>query len=90
MTGRGTIASSPYLTAVEAAVELRCNEKTIRRMCNRGDLTGLFVAGRWLIREDDLPTSIPRRPAPTGRRRPRHKAGVAGEAVRELEERLAS
>ena len=69
---------------------MRCHEKTVRRMLNRGEICGERFAGRWLMHERDLPTNLPQRPPPTGRRRPRHEEGIASEAVRELEERLAS
>lgn len=68
--------TSRMLTAQEAAREMRCHEKTVRRMIGRGEIRGSIVAGKWLINEDDLPTRMPaRRPGP-GRR-----PGQAGDAV---------
>lgn len=49
------------LTAAEAAVILRCHEKTVRRLIGRGELRAELVAGRWLIRPEDLPTRRARR-----------------------------
>jgi excisionase family DNA binding protein len=43
-------------TAAEAAAELRCHEKTVRRMIGRGEIPARMVAGKWLIDPMDLPT----------------------------------
>ena len=63
------------LTTREAAELLRCHEKTVRRMIGRGEIRGVFIAGKWLIAEDALPTSLPPRPAP-----PLRRPGQLGEA----------
>lgn len=44
------------LTVAEVAVELRCHEKTVRRMIQRGELPARLVAGKYLIDLADLPT----------------------------------
>lgn len=64
---------SAFLTTHEAAAELRCHEKTIRRMIGRGDLRAQMVAGKYLIDPKDLPLELPPRPAP-----PRHTARKRG------------
>lgn len=68
-----------YLTAQEAAAQLRCHERTIRRMIGDGRLPAMLIGGRYLIDPDDLPTPAPllvdefapvprrRRPEPAGR-----------------------
>lgn len=43
------------LTTHEAAERLRCHEKTVRRMIQRGEIEADLVAGRYLIAEDALP-----------------------------------
>lgn len=72
------------LTTVEAAERLRCHEKTVRRMIRRGELPAEYVAGRYLIRAEDLPTAPRPRPLPPVRR-PGPSRGVATDAVREME-----
>lgn len=44
------------LTAAEAAVEMRCHERTVRRSIGRGELPARLVAGRWMITASELPT----------------------------------
>jgi len=63
------------LTTTEAAAELRCHEKTVRRMIRRGDIPAVLVAGRWLIEEADLPTPHRHKPTPPPRPRRRSHAG---------------
>lgn len=82
-------AAPRVLTALEAAAEMRCNEKTVRRMIGRGEVRARLVAGRWLIRPEDLPTRLPPRKPPPPRPRKVHGEGVAAQAVRELEESLS-
>ena len=72
------------LTAAEAAAELRCHEKTVRRMIGRGEIEAHFVAGRWLIARRALPTELPRRPSPR-RPRPRTPGGHFAEIAREMD-----
>lgn len=55
------------LTAREAAAEMRCHEKTVRRMIQRGELPARLVAGKWLVAASDLPT---RQRIPADRLRP--------------------
>ena len=71
--------TSPYLTAREAAAILRCNERTVRRMVQRGDLPGRVVAGKVLVPEADLPDMLPTRPAP-----PKRATAVGGLARQTL------
>lgn len=79
----GDVTSSPYLTVPEVAAILRCHEKTVRRMIRRGEFRAEYVAGRWLVRECDLPGFMPpRRPGP-GRPR-RQEEGVTMAAARAL------
>jgi excisionase family DNA binding protein len=80
--------SSRFLTTAEAAAELRCHEKTVRRMIGRGELAATYVAGRYLIDPDDLPTAPPRAGASrTSRplRSLRRPIGLARQIVREME-----
>lgn len=70
------------LTPTQAAERLQLHERTIRRMCGRGDLPGVLVAGQWRIDESDLPTTAPRRPAPPPR--PRAAAGRLSQVAREV------
>lgn len=75
--------TSPFLTVPEVAGVLRCHEKTVRRMIRRGDLRGEFIAGRWLVRERDVPGLAPRRrPGPGA---PRRTDGATMDLVRQLE-----
>jgi excisionase family DNA binding protein len=91
MEGRGNEAvKEQLLTAAEAAHELRCNEKTVRKMIGRGEIPAVMVAGRWLIRPQDLPTRMPPRRLPSPRPRKIYGEGIAAQAARELDERLAS
>jgi excisionase family DNA binding protein len=76
--------SARFLTTVEAAGELRCHEKTVRRMIRRGELAATFVAGRYLIAPADLPTAPRSRLAPP-LRAPRPARGLATQVVREME-----
>jgi excisionase family DNA binding protein len=64
---------SDLLTAAEAAAELRCHEKTVRRMIGRGEIEAHLVAGRWLI------------PPPPLRHRPRKPGGHFAEIAREMD-----
>ena len=73
-----------HLTAAEAAAELRCHEKTVRRMIGRGEIDAHFVAGRWLIAREALPTELPLPPAPP-RPRPRAPGGHFAEIAREMD-----
>lgn len=73
-----------YLTAPEAAERMRCHEKTVRRMIRRGELPAVFVAGRWLIHETDLPHTHRPKPIPP-RRLPGPAAGPVTELVRQME-----
>jgi excisionase family DNA binding protein len=82
------VAREALLTAAEAAVELRCNEKTVRKMIGRGEIRAVMVAGRWLIRPQDLPTRMPPRRLPPPRPRKMYGEGIAAQAARELEDRL--
>lgn len=61
------MVTARLLTAREAAEILRCHEKTIRRMIRRGQLPATMAAGRWLIPEDQLPTTARRLPPPPPR-----------------------
>lgn len=72
------------LTAAEAAAELRCHEKTVRRMIGQGEIDAHFVAGRWLIAREALPTQRPRRPS-LPRQRPRRPGGHFAEIAREMD-----
>ena len=91
MDRRGSqVVKEQFLTAAEAALELRCNEKTVRKMIGRGEIPAVMVAGRWLIRPEDLPTRMPARRLPPPRPRKTYGDGIASQAARELEERLAS
>lgn len=80
---------SDLLTAMEAAMEMRCNEKTVRRMIGRGEIPARLIAGRWLIQPADLPTRVTPRKLPARRPARVHGEGVAAQAVRELEESLS-
>jgi excisionase family DNA binding protein len=75
---------SDMLTAAEAAAELRCHEKTVRRMIGRGEIEARLVAGRWLIARDALPTELPAHTLPA-RPRPRRPAGHFAEIAREMD-----
>lgn len=75
---------SDLLTAAEAAAELRCHEKTIRRMIGRGEIDAYLVAGRWLIAREALPTERPR-PASLPRPRPRRPGGHFAAIAREMD-----
>ncbi len=75
---------SDLLTAAEAAAELRCHEKTVRRMIGRGEIDAHFVAGRWLIARDALPTELPL-PRPRPGPRPRAPGGHFAEIAREMD-----
>ena len=75
---------SDLLTAAEAAAELRCHEKTVRRMIGRGEIDAHYVAGRWLIAREALPTELPLPPAPP-RPRPRAPGGHFAEIAREMD-----
>jgi excisionase family DNA binding protein len=80
--------SDRFLTTAETAAELRCHEKTVRRMIGRGELAATFVAGRYLIDPDDLPTAPPRAGLPRMPRSPRSSrrpVGLARQTVREME-----
>ena len=80
--------STRFLTTAEAATELRCHEKTVRRMIGRGELAATYVAGRYLIDPDDLPTAPPRAGVPRTSRGPRSSRrplGLARQIVREME-----
>ena len=91
MEGRGSrTPTEQLLTAAEAALELCCNEKTVRKMIGRGEIPAVMVAGRWLIRPQDLPTRMPPRRVPPPRPRKTYGEGIAAQAARELEDRLAS
>ncbi len=72
------------LTAAQAAARLQLHERTVRRMCQRGDLAGVLVAGRWRLPEETLPGVAPARPAPPVRvrlGRPGRFAQVAREVT---------
>ena len=75
---------SDLLTAAEAAAELRCHEKTVRRMIGRGEIEARLVAGRWLIARAALPTERPLPSAPP-RHRPRRPGGHFAEIAREMD-----
>jgi excisionase family DNA binding protein len=80
--------AAELLTAAEAAEVMRCHEKTVRRMINRGELPAVLVASRYLIAVEDLPT-VPRlRPAPPLRRRSGVR-GVVSAAFRALDDEAA-
>lgn len=72
------------LTTAEAAAMLRCHEKTVRRMIGRGEIDAHFVASRWLIAPEALPTALPVRPPPA---RPSHRrpGGHFAEIAREMD-----
>ena len=40
--------SSAHLVVHEVAAQLRCHERTVRRMIARGELAAILVAGRYL------------------------------------------
>jgi excisionase family DNA binding protein len=74
--GRG--GPGELLTAREAAAELRCHERTVRRMIGRGELPACLVAGRYLIARGDLPramTVFPDQGTPYPRPRPAKPRG---------------
>jgi len=73
-----------FLTTAEAAAELRCHEKTVRRMIGRGEIEARLVAGRWLISREALPTGRPPRPPPR-RPRSRRPGGHFAEIAREMD-----
>jgi excisionase family DNA binding protein len=75
---------SDLLTAAEAAAELRCHEKTVRRMIGRGEIEARLVAGRWLIARAALPTERPL-PAAPPRHPPRRPGGHFAEIAREMD-----
>lgn len=78
---------SPFLTVPEVARILRCHEKTVRRLIGRREIRATLIAGRYLIRIDDVPGALPaRKPPPPP---PVAPAGIASQAVRTLERRLA-
>lgn len=81
---RPVTATERYLTAAEASERMRCHEKTVRRMIRRGELPAVFVAGRWLIAEDDLPHRGRPQPVPP-RRLPGPAAGPVTELVRQMD-----
>lgn len=77
------MSESPYLTAREAAAVLRCNERTIRRMVQRGDITGSMVAGKVLVLRASLPDVLPAaRPNPPARKM--RVDGTARKALQDL------
>ena len=45
---------SAYVTATQAAEQLTCSVKTIKRMCEDGRLRGARVMNRWQIEESSL------------------------------------
>jgi excisionase family DNA binding protein len=49
---------APLVGLTEAAVRLDCHRRTIRAYIRAGLLTGLFLAGRWKIRREDLEAFI--------------------------------
>jgi excisionase family DNA binding protein len=73
------------LTTAEVAATLRCHEKTVRRMIGRGEIDAHFVAGRWLIAREALPTELPRRSPPHRPPRPRRPGGHFAEIAREMD-----
>ena len=82
------VVNARFLTTAETAAELRCHEKTVRRMIGRGELAATCDAGRYLIDPDDLPTAplragVPR--MPRGPRSSRRPVGLARQIVREME-----
>lgn len=70
------------LTIPEAAVELRCSPKTVRRAIKRGELPAVLFGGRYLIPKDGLPSAFPASPSPV---RPRKPAGQFVALVREMD-----
>lgn len=77
------VTGSPYITAREAAAVLRCNERTVRRMVQRGDIPGAVVAGKVLVLRTDLPDVLPTaRPTPPARKM--RVDGTARKALQDL------
>jgi excisionase family DNA binding protein len=67
---------SSLLTAHEAADLMRCHEKTVRRMIQRGELRAVKFAGRWLLHPSDLPTASTPLATTERRHRPRPRGRI--------------
>lgn len=79
----GRVSTSPLITAREAADILRCNERTVRRMVQRGDIPGIVVAGKVLVPRAELPDVLPpSRPDPPARKM--RVDGTARKALQDL------
>jgi excisionase family DNA binding protein len=51
----GTVNDQPrYLTAEEVAADLRLTVKTVRNMCERGQIPARKLGGRWLVTRENL------------------------------------
>jgi excisionase family DNA binding protein len=51
-------ATTPLLGLTAAALRLDCHRRTVRAYIRAGLLPGLFLAGRWKIRSEDLEAFI--------------------------------
>ena len=68
-------ATTPLLGLTQAAQLLGCHRRTVRAYIRAGLLPGLFLAGRWKIRREDLEAFI--EGAPRSRNESRTVAPVA-------------
>lgn len=75
---------SDVLTTAQAAHEMACHEKTVRRMIRRGELRAARVGSRYRIRREDLPTEP--RPMPRPPRRRYRPSGEIGRIVESMEQ----
>lgn len=75
---------SDLLTVPEAAAVIRAHPDTVKRMLGRGELPGVKVAGKWLIRRDALTALLTPHTQREPVLRPREPTGEASRRARDV------